>query len=147
MSMDFSEVLLYYDILKDGSVFSKRAGKVLSPVLKKTGYLHVTLSIQGRTKTWMLHRLIALAFVPEVEGLGCVNHKDGNRTNNDPSNLEWCTHKQNNQCRILNKLTMEDSGEIRTLYSTGEYTQKELANIYNVNQSHISRVIAQKQWL
>lgn len=62
---------------------------------KSTGYLYVTLSKFGVHKKHSVHRLIALAFIPNPENKKEVNHKDGNKLNNDLSNLEWCTPSEN----------------------------------------------------
>lgn len=63
----------------------------------KTGgkYLKVQLWKDKNPKTYSVHRLVALAFIPPVEGKELVNHKDGNATNNNVDNLEWCTHEEN----------------------------------------------------
>lgn len=60
------------------------------------GYLGVALCKNGRYKQKLLHRLVAEAFIPNPDNLPCVNHKDENRQNNRVKNLEWCTHKYNN---------------------------------------------------
>ena len=72
-----------------------------SKILKKqiTGrdknYYKVTLSKQGKSKQFLLHRLIAETFIPNPDKLPQVNHKDENGFNNDISNLEWVTAKEN----------------------------------------------------
>ena len=60
-----------------------------------TTYKEVTLSDNGKVFDVEVHRLVATAFVEKPEGAQCVNHKDGNGSNNDASNLEWCTFKDN----------------------------------------------------
>lgn len=75
----------------------KRSGKdmMLSPGKIRNGYLVVVLSQNAVRKTCLLHRLIAEAFIPNPNHLPQVNHKDGNKTNNYISNLEWVTRKEN----------------------------------------------------
>lgn len=46
-------------------------------------------------KKWLVHRLVAIAFIPNLNNLPEVNHKDCNQKNAAADNLEWCTHKQN----------------------------------------------------
>ena len=61
------------------------------------GYYRVVLYFGNRNahKEFHVHRLVASAFVPNPNGLPCINHKDENKMNNHVSNLEWCTYKYN----------------------------------------------------
>jgi len=58
--------------------------------------VRVTLWKEGKSKDYLVHRLVALAFLEQPKGKDCVNHIDGNPKNNNISNLEWCDHKENN---------------------------------------------------
>lgn len=69
--------------------------KNISQHIHKTGYLMANLSRNGVSKTTNVHRIVALAFLPNPNNYKCVNHKDGNKLNNNVSNLEWCTYRQN----------------------------------------------------
>lgn len=60
-----------------------------------TTYHRVTLSKDGKTKRFQIHRLVASEFLPCKEGKECVNHIDNNGSNNALVNLEWCTHSEN----------------------------------------------------
>lgn len=62
---------------------------------QKTGYKTVTLWDNGRQVDVEVHRLVATMFLHREEGQTCVNHKDGDGTNNLVDNLEWCTAKEN----------------------------------------------------
>lgn len=70
-----------------------RKERVLRNILASNGYLFVILSNNGKTNTHLLHRLVVTAFIgaSQLE----VNHKDGDKTNNDVDNLEYVTHSQN----------------------------------------------------
>lgn len=68
----------------------------LSPQLSRDGYLLVTLCTNGRTQTFSVHRLVALAWLPNPNGYRNVNHRDGDKTRNAADNLEWCTTSHNN---------------------------------------------------
>lgn len=59
------------------------------------GYRRVNLHIGGKKKNFLLHRIIAETFIPNPENKSEVNHKDGNKCNNDVSNLEWTTRDEN----------------------------------------------------
>ena len=88
-----------YAIDTEGNVYSRHKGRffIISQFLGGSGdmYYKVNLSKNGVCKKYYVHRLLAEAFIPRVEGKDCVNHIDGNRRNNDLSNLEWCTPQEN----------------------------------------------------
>jgi hypothetical protein len=64
-----------------------------------TGYLMVQLN-KHPSQSFLVHILVAKAFIPQTEGKTCVNHKDGNKTNNKVENLEWVTYAENTQHAI-----------------------------------------------
>lgn len=59
------------------------------------GYKSICLSKNGKSKIHLIHRLVAEAFLPKIEGKDFVNHKDENRSNNTVDNLEWCDKSYN----------------------------------------------------
>lgn len=67
------------------------------------GYITVRLSRDNNAKTYLIHRLVAQAFIPNPNNLSEVNHKDENKQNNHVDNLEWCTRVFNNTYGKLNK--------------------------------------------
>ena len=66
-------------------------------------YWRVQLSKNDKIKHFAVHRLVALAFIPNPQNLPQVNHKDENKDNNNVLNLEWCTVKQNTNYGTRNK--------------------------------------------
>lgn len=86
-----------YFIDINGNVFSKRRNRYMKPIKSKSGYYVIQLHKNMKFKTFSIHRLIAKAFIPNPNNYPCINHIDGNKLNNDISNLEWCTHKHNSQ--------------------------------------------------
>lgn len=66
-----------------------RKGKLLSTEVMKKGYHRVSICLSGKIIKRMVHRLVAEAFIPNVNNLPEVNHRDGNKSNNIVSNLEW----------------------------------------------------------
>ena len=90
-----------YQVSDQGRVKSlerkgRRKERILKPGLDKDGYLLVNLWAGGKQKNHKVHRLVCQAFHENPDGKPCVNHIDENKTNNCASNLEWCTHKENN---------------------------------------------------
>lgn len=79
-----------------GGTFSRVfRGQVLAPALDKDGYLRVGLYDSPRKVFVPVHRLVALAFVPNLLGLPEVDHEDSDRANPAASNLQWVTKLQN----------------------------------------------------
>lgn len=76
----------------------------MKPRLNKQGYLYLTLSKDGKSKTYKIHRLVAQHFVDGYEEGLCVNHIDGNKINNAADNLEWITLGDNIRHAIALKL-------------------------------------------
>jgi hypothetical protein len=78
----------------------------LTPKLSNAGYLRTSVYENGKHKNVSIHRLVAMAFVPNPENKPEVNHKDGDKTNNHADNLEWVTGVENKRhCReVLGKI-------------------------------------------
>ena len=77
--------------------------RIMSGVTDIRGYKCIAFREGGagsRQKHFMVHRLVAQAFIPNPEGKPFVNHRDGNRKNNNASNLEWCTREENEKHKI-----------------------------------------------
>ena len=78
--------------------------KILGTKVNRAGYKEVALSKDGKTKTKLLHRLIAQHFVDNPDNLPVVNHKNGIKVDNRIENLEWCTTAQNTRHAYKNNL-------------------------------------------
>jgi hypothetical protein len=70
-------------------------GGLLNASEDKDGYLCIGLNKNGKRKTFKVHRLVAMTFIPNIFDLQEVNHKDENPSNNHVENLEWCTNEYN----------------------------------------------------
>lgn len=70
--------------------------RILKQRPDKNGYMIVDLHHQGTKKTCKVHRLVAIAFIPNPEKHLEINHKDEIKTNNAAENLEWCDRRYNN---------------------------------------------------
>lgn len=91
----------------------------MKPWTNQYGHLYVDTHLNGDRRTQSVHRLVALAFVPNPENKPCINHKDNNPQNNVPSNLEWCTKKENSEW-MSKQLRGTSIGVIGTNLETGE---------------------------
>ena len=151
---------LNYAITEQGEVYSAKTKKYLKHSTSNTGYS--TVYVDGKNR--LLHRLLAETFIPNPDNLPCVNHKDGNKLNNELNNLEWCTYGDNERhayrtglkhCgdrkgdKAFNrKLTSDQVAYIKKVYKKGDstYGGRALAKIFNVSESCISSIMLGHSW-
>lgn len=82
---------------KNGNVCKRKiGGTILIPGKDGHGYFHINLCRNGKRKYAAIHRIVAEAFLPKVDGKEYINHKNSDFTNNAVCNLEWCTSSENN---------------------------------------------------
>lgn len=84
-----------YEVSSCGRVRNATNGNIITPKHNNRGYVQIRLNKCGKTHYWLLHRLVAFAFIPNPENLPQINHKDENKDNNCVDNLEWCTNLYN----------------------------------------------------
>jgi hypothetical protein len=84
-----------YEVSNLGRVKNIKSGRILKSHLNRSGYLMHQLRENNKQKNLYLHRIIATAFIDNPEEKPQVNHIDENKLNNDLSNLEWCTEREN----------------------------------------------------
>jgi len=154
----------YYQVSNMGRVRSldrlvehpTNGARVLNGELRKlkthrSGYHHLGLTKDGETKYRLVHRLVAQAFIPNPESKPQVNHIDGVKTNNNVSNLEWATHKENTVHAVENKLiktklSKKDVLEIRCRYNEKGESPLKLAEEYSVTRWAIYDVVNYINW-
>ena len=91
-----------YKINRNGDIFSvKRNNMIKDHIDKNIGYYIVTLYKDRERKPFLLHRLIALHFIPNPDNHPVIDHIDRNRTNNNIENLRWCTYSDNSKNREI----------------------------------------------
>lgn len=113
-----------YEASSFGKIRNKKSGRILKPA-NKGGYMSVGLTCESYKKTCSVHRLVALAFLENLDNKAHVNHKDKNRSNNSVSNLEWCTPLENNvhKCATLDQKTNQNLQIWRVDINTNEKLQ------------------------
>ncbi len=111
-----------YQVSTHGKVRNGR-GTVLKPYLSN-GYEKVSLTVNGKTKKWFVHRLVAINFIatPDRDVHLVVNHIDGKRTNNHSVNLEWITLSENNTHGYINKERSSTYPGVRKVMNTKKIT-------------------------
>lgn len=132
----------YYSVSEDGSVYSNYSNRLLKPHKNKNGYLYVALRAPGMNKYKPVHRIVAEAFIPNENNFECVNHKNEDKTDNNVSNLEWCTKAYNN---TYNNKTQRCCKRIIQYAPTGEYVKtwssaREISSAGIANYKNISAV-------
>lgn len=117
-----------YQISNHGRIKSHfKTARILKPYLNTDGYLNIDI----KKKQYKVHRLVAEAFIPNPENLPQVNHKDENKTNNNVTNLEWCTAEYN--------INYSHSKQIICIETGQTYSSiKDAALQLNLNSSYIS---------
>ena len=94
--------------------------KILKPNKYGAGYYGVALSKNNKHKRYSIHRLVAIAFIPNPNNLPQVNHKDEDKTNNRVDNLEWCTNEYNMNYGTRNERANEKISEtVRKKFENG----------------------------
>ena len=143
--------------------------RIIKTFINSTGYSNVQLKNNKKYKNFLLHRLLAIAFIPNPFNLDFINHKDGNKLNNILENLEWCTRKYNSQHAVkiglmtnkhriggklpenlrkkMTKINKDIANNIRHDYSTGLYTYRNLEKKYNISDSQVGAIIKNKYWI
>ncbi len=117
-------------LVTKGMEFTGSFKRILEPereftyTVNNRGYL----SVRIRNKTYMVHRLVAKAFLAKPQGKDFINHKDGNKLNNHVSNLEWCTIKENNEHARNTGLWVQPRGH-KIAYKSPEAKKIALANL------------------
>lgn len=137
-----------YQVSNMGRVWSVRKQRCLKPWKDSRGYLTLELvALNGKRKTEKVHRLVAIAFIENPNGLPQVNHKDENKENDCVDNLEWCDAKYNCNYGTRNKKIIEAQNkfiycvELNRVFSSIKEAQEQLG----IKGHHIGEVCEGKR--
>lgn len=162
-----NNIVTDYTVEDSGKIFSLNYGRTgkkreLRSCLDSHGYMSVNIYINHKLHRKYVHKLVAEAFIPNDDiTKNQVNHMDGDKTNNDISNLEWVTPKENTQHAILHKLryvrygdaanyvtiTENEANEICRLLEENILGVREIGDMLGIPPYVISNILHKKAWL
>lgn len=141
-----------YSVSSLGRVMNVGTRKVTCGVDNGEGYRRIFVRQNQHRFHVYVHRLVGMAFLPNPEGHPTINHKNLNRSDNRVANLEWCSYEHNNRHwrhygavergrQGVRGLTNGEAEQIRSLYATGHYVQRELARMFGTKQQVICTIV------
>lgn len=154
-----------FEVSTDGQIRNSKTQKIYKTFVNKNGYeqICVSLGCQNKKKVFKIHKAIAETFISNPENKPEVNHKDGNKLNNNVFNLEWMTSSENTRHAYDNglanarrgtdnpwaKLTEEDVRYIREHYIPYDsvYGARALGRKFGVNKNSIVAIANGKAYV
>lgn len=135
------------------------AGEILKPYQMKNGYYAIKFKRHTIQKHFLIHRLVAIAFIDNPTQESCVNHVDGIRWNNRYTNLEWCSQATNmyHAAKMLKSMAHGSSHyravlteklviDIHELRMQG-FRPSRIARILGIHVRHIDNVVKRRAWM
>ncbi len=152
-----------YSITKDGKVWSHLGkGKWRKFGLINDGYFQINLRKNNKNNFFLIHRLVALAYIPNPQNKPRVNHINSKRTDNRVKNLEWVTHSEDikhsydfgNRKPIFKKgenhgrakLTLTQVLEIRKRKQPEDFYTNKIWKEYGISRVHYQAILNSKSW-
>nr|DAG32081.1 MAG TPA: homing endonuclease [Caudoviricetes sp.] len=105
-----------FSINEQGEVINNLTRHIISPYITNKGYYAIDLNCDGKRQKWLLHRLVALMFVPNPNNYPIVMHLDNNRLNHSINNLKWGTYSDNNKQAVREKRMIVPTPDNRKEY-------------------------------
>lgn len=150
-----------YYISDKGEVKNINTGRILKQYITHQGYYRTNIRKENKTIAVFIHQAVASLFIPNPLNLPMINHKDGNKLNNEINNLEWCDASYNAQHAIehnlmkpygedngFSKLTNEAVIDIRTHYKkySEEFGSNAFAKKYGISNVQVLNIVKYKNW-
>lgn len=153
----YGRIKSYDRYIRNGFNTYIKKGKIRKNQFSNNGYYIIIFNINTKMYQYLIHRLVASNFIPNENNYSQVNHKDGNKLNNNVENLEWITPSNNIIHSINNNLTSqwgethkstklkkEDIKEIRKLGKTMSRT--DISKEYGISIKAVCNIINNKTW-
>src|SRR3990167_2818103 len=147
-----------YEISIDGTVRHVMSQRIKSQYISSTGYYMISTTTAKHRRPRRVHRLLAEAYIPNPDNLPQINHKNGIKTDNSLSNLEWCTNLENQRHAFRtglanntgehngqSKLTVVQVLEIKERLAKG-WSQYRISRYYPVSRSAIEGIKTGRLW-
>ena len=150
----------WYDVSDQGRIRSRHnclyGEKIMRLKTHEDGYLRINLSSDGTQRTFTIHSIVARVFIGPRPVDKEINHKDGNKANNDVSNIEYVTNQENVDHAVMmglhvrgeavggSKLTESDVLDIWA--SLGSEPRKAIAKRHNVSVRHVGHIATREKW-
>lgn len=149
-----------FEVNLEGTIIrNKETKRVYKQILTWDGYYHVRTTYKTKSISQRVHRIVAMAFIPNPENKPQINHMDGNKLNNHVNNLEWCTCSENQlhavSLGIKNTVYGEQNGssvltevivhEVCRMIQEG-YRNKDIADKLGINRSQVKDIRLGKAW-
>ena len=112
-----------YEVSNHGRYRNAKTGKVLKLQKHHKGYLKAQMKDNGKHVGRFIHRLVAIAFIPNPNNLPQVDHLDNDKTNNHVSNLEWVTGQENHRRKVKDGLNVVPENAGRPKQPIKQYTK------------------------
>lgn len=146
--VEINDRILYaYQVSNFGNIRKTETKELMRLYTKPEGYKVIDLMVQGKRKKFHVHRLVAKAFIPELDNSLLVNHKDGNKKNNHVDNLEWVTASENMRHARMNReykepiiLTEREKQFVVNACEIDLLTRLEISNIFGISLRMISKI-------
>jgi hypothetical protein len=148
-----------YEISQTSLIRCVKTLIVKKQYIGSTGYYMISISRNNKSKPYRVHVLLAEAFIPNPKNYRYINHIDGNKLNNELSNLEWCTHDMNmkhafrtglvnntGESNGMSKLTVEKVRQIKKWLLEGHSQYWIARKLGSISRSAILKIKIGKTW-